>query len=88
MREIAETHQSSIPQIALAWLLHKPAVTSVIIGARKLSQLEDNLKAINVKLSEEEMTRLNEVSALKMEYPSWFLDRPTDRAPGAKGWAD
>jgi len=73
MREVAEEHNVSIPQIALAYLLHKPAVTSVIIGAKRMDQLEDNLASVQVELSEEQMKRLDDVSALPDEYPGWML---------------
>ncbi len=70
-REIAEQHGASVAQVALAWLLHKPGVTSVIVGARKEEQLLDNLGAADVALSTEDMARLDEVSKLKREYPEW-----------------
>jgi diketogulonate reductase-like aldo/keto reductase len=58
-------------QVALAWLLAKPAVTSVIVGARNESQLSENLKAAVLRLSEEEMSRLDEVGAQPLRYPYW-----------------
>lgn len=72
LTDIAETKAASVAQIALAWLLHKPGVTSVIVGARKEAQLVDNLGAVNIMLSEEEMARLDTVSALKPEYPGYL----------------
>ncbi len=75
MRPIAEAHSVSVAQIALAWLLHKPAVTSVIIGAKTEAQLTDNIAAADVKLSAEDMTKLDAVSALTPEYPGWMLER-------------
>lgn len=72
LREIADNHNVSVPQIALAWLLHKDGVTSVIIGARKEEQLVDNLKSVNVELSAEEMARLDQVSQFAPEYPHWM----------------
>ena len=74
MREIATSHNVSVANIALAWLLHQKAVTSVIIGAKTMEQLEDNLKAPSIKLSEDELKRLDEVSALPPEYPGWMLE--------------
>lgn len=88
MQDIASAREATVARVALAWLLHQPAVTSVIIGAKKMHQLEDNLKAVNLQFSEEELARLNEVSQLTPEYPGWFGSTPTDRTPGAKGWAD
>ncbi|KKM60818.1 hypothetical protein LCGC14_1537960 [marine sediment metagenome] len=69
---IAEEKNASVAQIALAWLLHKPGVTSVIVGARKEAQLIDNLGGADIVLSDEEMARLDQVSALKPEYPGYL----------------
>lgn len=82
IQPIAEAHDVSVAQIALSWLLHQKAVTSVIIGAKKPEQLEDNIAATSVILSEDDLTKLNEISALKVEYPSWMLERQArDRVP-------
>jgi aryl-alcohol dehydrogenase-like predicted oxidoreductase len=70
---IAKAHSCSAARISLAWLLHKPVVTSVIIGAKRLDQLEDNLAAVDVKLSDGELKQLEEVSMLPPEYPGWML---------------
>lgn len=75
MQSIAQQKGISVAQLALAWLLHQPAVTTVIIGAKKTEQLEDNLKAIEVKLTQEELQKLDEVSKLQPEYPGWMLER-------------
>ncbi len=75
MREIAADQSVSVARIALAWLLHQEAVTSVIIGAKNSEQLNDNLAAVEVVLSEDVLTRLDEVSALPPEYPGWMLER-------------
>ena len=61
--------------MAIAWLLAKPGVTSVILGASKLNQLEDNLGAIAVKLSEAEIAELDQATVLPEVYPNWFTDR-------------
>jgi aryl-alcohol dehydrogenase-like predicted oxidoreductase len=82
MRKIAEEHDASIAQVAIAWVLSKRAVTSVIIGARKLSQLEDNLGSVDLTLSEHELNALNEVSELALEYPAWMDLLASDREPG------
>jgi aryl-alcohol dehydrogenase-like predicted oxidoreductase len=71
---MAEAKGASVAQLALAWLLHQPAVTSVIIGANKMEQLEDNLKSVAVNFSAEEMQRLDKVSKLPPEYPGWMLE--------------
>jgi aryl-alcohol dehydrogenase-like predicted oxidoreductase len=75
MRPIAQSHEVSIARVALAWLLHQPAVTSVIIGAKTREQLQDNLAAADLKLTADELTALDKVSALPAEYPGWMLDR-------------
>ena len=75
MREIARAHDASVAQIALAWLLHQPVVTSVIVGAKRPDQLTDNIGATGVRLSEDELARLDAVSALPAEYPGWMLER-------------
>jgi len=75
MRPVAEAKGVSVAQIALAWLLHQKAVTSVIIGAKRVDQLDDNIAATQVKLSVEEIGVLNEASALPAEYPGWMLAR-------------
>jgi aryl-alcohol dehydrogenase-like predicted oxidoreductase len=73
MAPIAKAHGCSPARIALAWLLTRPVVTSVIIGAKRPDQLHDNLAAVDVKLTGEELKRLDEVSALPPEYPGWML---------------
>jgi aryl-alcohol dehydrogenase-like predicted oxidoreductase len=70
---IAAEKATTPSAISLAWLLAKPAVTSVIFGARSLAQLDENLKAVDVKLSPEEMQRLDEASALDLGYPYKFI---------------
>lgn len=69
--EIADGHGVSAAQVALAWLLGRPGVASVIIGARTEEQLADNLAAADLRLSEEERGRLDEVSAPPLIYPFW-----------------
>src|SRR6201996_9217654 len=73
MAPIAKAHNCSAARVSLAWLLAKPVVTSIIIGAKRLDQLEDNLAAVDLKLSSEEIQKLDEVSALPLEYPGWML---------------
>ena len=78
MREVADEHSVSVAQIALAWLLHQEAVTTVIIGAKRMDQLEDNLQAVKIELSDEQIQRLNEVSQLPSEYPQWMITRQSN----------
>lgn len=75
MRRIAQSKGVSVAQIALAWLLHQKVVTSVIIGAKRLDQLNDNIAATNVRLNDTELKELDQVSALPEEYPAWMLAR-------------
>jgi len=75
MRAIATAKQVTVAQVALAWLLHQPAVTSVIIGANKPQQLTDNLGSVAVQLNIDELATLDEVSKLAPEYPGWMIER-------------
>ena len=72
LREIGEAHGRTPSQVALSWLLHQDDVTSVIIGARKQYQLDDNLVAIDLKLSDDELKRLNDVSSRAPIYPHYI----------------
>ena len=88
MRTIAEAKGVTVAQIALAWLLHQRAVTSVIIGAKRIDQLADNLGAVDVELSADELAALDKVSALAPEYPRWMIDRQSGyryQAPPPRG---
>ena len=75
LAEVAKNHDCSMAQIALAWLLHQDVVTSVIVGAKNAEQLADNLKAPDITVSEADLARLDEVSALPPEYPGWMVER-------------
>jgi aryl-alcohol dehydrogenase-like predicted oxidoreductase len=76
MREIGAAHGgASVARVALAWLLAKPHVMSVIIGAKSVAQLDDNLAATGLTLSDGEKAYLDTVSTLPPEYPGWMLDR-------------
>jgi aryl-alcohol dehydrogenase-like predicted oxidoreductase len=70
---IARERQTSQAAVALAWLLAKPTVTSVIFGARSIEQLDDNLKAADVKLSTEDVQKLDDASAWEVGYPYKFI---------------
>ena len=82
MRPIAEAHDVSVAQIALAWLLHKDAVTSVIIGAKRMDQLEDNFGSVGVTLTDDEVAQLDGVSKIPLGYPAWMGAIGDDRMPG------
>jgi aryl-alcohol dehydrogenase-like predicted oxidoreductase len=85
MREIGEKHAVSVARVALAWILAKPFVTSVIVGAKTMEQLDDNLEATKVQLTPDEMKKLDDVSAMPPEYPGWMLERQgTERRPKPK----
>jgi aryl-alcohol dehydrogenase-like predicted oxidoreductase len=73
LRPIAQAHETGVATLALAWILAKPYVTSVIIGAKRIDQLQQNLSAVEIQLNEEEIRRLDEVSALPPEYPGWMI---------------
>jgi aryl-alcohol dehydrogenase-like predicted oxidoreductase len=75
MRPIAEARDVSVAQVALAWLLHQPQVTSVIIGAKRPEQLADNLAATRLVLAADELAALDAVSQLPSEYPGWMFER-------------
>ncbi|RXZ66396.1 aldo/keto reductase [Pelagerythrobacter rhizovicinus] len=75
MRVIAKVNGCSVAQVALAWLLHQDIVTSVIVGAKRVDQLSDNIDATQVRLDADDLTRLDELSRLPAEYPGWMLER-------------
>lgn len=75
MRPIADSKGVSVAQIALAWLLHQKVVTSVIVGAKRKDQLDDNIASTQVSLSDDELKTLDAASALPREYPGWMLER-------------
>jgi aryl-alcohol dehydrogenase-like predicted oxidoreductase len=75
MRPIAERHQTSVAQVALAWLLSRKQVSTVIIGAKTQEQLKDNLAASDLELTTEDLQILEDVSKLPPEYPGWMLER-------------
>jgi aryl-alcohol dehydrogenase-like predicted oxidoreductase len=75
MRQIGERHGVSVARVALAWLLRQDVVTSVIVGAKKVEQLTDNIAATSLALTTEDLTKIDEASRLPAEYPGWMLDR-------------
>lgn len=80
MRPMADRRGVSVAQIALAWLLHQKAVSSVIIGAKRIDQLDDNIAASDVELTGEELDALDQASALPKEYPGWMFEQQSARA--------
>ena len=82
MTKIAGQYDVSVAQIALAWLLQKAAVTSIIIGAKHHNQLLDNIAATRIQLSDADLAELDTISALNPEYPGWMIERQsTGRYP-------
>lgn len=83
---IAERHNAPLASIALAWLLHQRAVTSVIIGAKRVEQLQENLASIQVKLTDEDLAQLDVASAITQEYPGWMVH--VHGVPRRQFWQD
>jgi aryl-alcohol dehydrogenase-like predicted oxidoreductase len=82
MTRTGKNHGASAARVALAWLLTKPGVTSIIIGAKRVDQLIDNIECTTLKLSNEELGELESLSALSAEYPAWMVNRQmTGRYP-------
>jgi aryl-alcohol dehydrogenase-like predicted oxidoreductase len=79
---VARAHSATVAQVALAWILANAAVTSVIIGARKIAQLDDNLKSVDLTLAADDLKALDEASKLAVEYPAWMDSLGSDRRPG------
>jgi aryl-alcohol dehydrogenase-like predicted oxidoreductase len=73
LRPMAAAKGTTVAQLSLAWLLHQPVVTSIIVGARTTEQLQENLKAVDVTFTAEELSQLEAVSQLAPEYPGWVL---------------
>ncbi len=85
MAPIAKAHDASVARVALAWLLQRKGVMSIIIGAKTIEQLDDNLAAADLTLSVEEIASLDAVSAPRPEYPGWMLARQAEgRVPAPK----
>jgi aryl-alcohol dehydrogenase-like predicted oxidoreductase len=80
MSAIAANHRATVAQIALAWLLAKPYVSTILLGASKVSQLDDNLGAANLQLSADELAELDQVTAPAPVYPNWFQSFAIDAA--------
>jgi aryl-alcohol dehydrogenase-like predicted oxidoreductase len=78
LRAIASAHAASVAQVAIAWLLGRSAVTSVLLGASKARQLEDNLRAADLTLGAAEIAALDAATALPPVYPNWFNERLVD----------
>jgi aryl-alcohol dehydrogenase-like predicted oxidoreductase len=87
MAAVGKRRNATVAQIALAWLLHQPSVSSVIIGAKKQTQLKDNLESVDVKLDDTDLKEIDAVSRLTPEYPGWMI-MSDDRRPGqVRDWS-
>ena len=75
MDPISKAHKTSVAAIALAWVRRQLGITSTIIGAKKVDQLKDNIHSTTIQLTDDELKRLDEVSALPNEYPGWMIER-------------
>lgn len=84
MEDIAENHNVSVAEIALAWVRLQTGVTSTIIGAKNMDQLTSNIHSVELDLSEDELMELDEVSSTTKRYPYWMVDRQgSNRIPNA-----
>ncbi|HEX5418419.1 MAG TPA: aldo/keto reductase, partial [Gammaproteobacteria bacterium] len=78
LRKIGAERGASPAQLSLAWLLAKPAVASILIGASNMKQLDDNLGATELRLEADEVAQLDAATAPRIPYPNWFNERVTD----------
>jgi aryl-alcohol dehydrogenase-like predicted oxidoreductase len=78
LARIAQEKGTTVAQVALAWLLAQPGVTSIIIGANKMSQLEDNLKTVELALTADEVALLDATTAPAPLYPAWMIERQNE----------
>ena len=88
LKEIAGKHGVTVAQVALGWQLHQSYVTAVIMGVKNETQLADNLGAVNVKLTEEDLAAIDAVSKPEPRYPGWMIEHQSDRVPGSlRDWS-
>ncbi|NNH30586.1 aldo/keto reductase, partial [Rhizobium sp. SEMIA 4085] len=80
LKDVACKHDRSSAQVAIAWLLKQPVVSTVIIGAKRVEQLRENVQATEVQLDPDDMARLDSASHLPIEYPGWLLNAPSNRS--------
>ncbi len=82
LQGIAKKHGVTVAQVALGWQLHKDYVTTVIIGAKNETQLNDNIGAVDVKLTADDLAAIDAASKPAVQYPHWMNDQRADRSPG------
>ena len=75
MAEIAKAHNATVAEVALAWVRVQKGITSTIIGAKRVDQLQANIKSTELEFSADELKKLDEISALTKEYPGWMVER-------------
>jgi aryl-alcohol dehydrogenase-like predicted oxidoreductase len=75
LAEIGKQHNVSVAEIALAWVRQQKGITSTIIGAKNIDQLQANIKSTEIQLTEDDLKKIDEVSALPKEYPGWMVER-------------
>lgn len=73
LKEIADAHKATIAQVALAWVRQQAGVTSTIIGAKSIKQLNDNISSVQVTLSANDLKKIDDVSPLPLQYPGWMV---------------
>lgn len=73
--EVGQLHHVSVAEVALAWVRQQKGITSTIIGAKNTEQLQANIKSTEVQLTEDDLKKIDEVSALPKEYPGWMVER-------------
>ncbi len=73
--EVAKQHNASVAEIALAWVRLQKGITSTIIGAKNVDQLNANIKSTEIQLSADDLKKIDEISALSREYPGWMVER-------------
>jgi aryl-alcohol dehydrogenase-like predicted oxidoreductase len=79
--QVGKQHNVSIAEVALAWVRQQKGVTSTIIGAKNIDQLNANIKSTELLLTDDDLKKLDEISALPKEYPAWMVERQSaDRA--------
>lgn len=84
MEEIADDHVATVAEVALAWVRLQEGVISTIIGAKNMEQLTSNLNSANIDLTDEELQKLDEVSATPERYPFWMVNRQdSNRIPSS-----
>ncbi len=82
LKDVALRHEASVAQVALRWVMNSPGIDSTIIGAKNKVQLEDNIKATHLELSNEDMDKLNKISESPLRYPNWIINfQAADRMP-------